>query len=192
MLATRQWCIKRSMSAAAGLLFGFISQRHAAPQPGGDDESGVRALVRSVFRSTIDRIVHHATALTTAGDSCRRKAPPRAAKSPARHRSCHENRGRRDTDRNARVFLLSCRCQSHVRTLLRRSTAQSELTHRELEVLQLIARGMRNKEIAASLHISEQTVQVHVKNIRNKLDVHDRTAAVVVAAQRGIIRIVQR
>ena len=51
---------------------------------------------------------------------------------------------------------------------------------------------MRNKEIAASLHISEQTVQVHVKNIRNKLDVHDRTAAVVVAAQRGIIRIVQR
>ena len=78
------------------------------------------------------------------------------------------------------------------RTLLRQSAVGSALTRRELEILQLIARGMRNKEIAANLCISEQTVQVHVKNIRSKLEVHDRTAAVVVAAQRGLISIAQQ
>ena len=63
------------------------------------------------------------------------------------------------------------------------------LTPRELEVLHLVARGMRNKEVAADLKISEETIQGHVKSILAKLSVHDRTAAVAVAIQRGIVHI---
>jgi DNA-binding NarL/FixJ family response regulator len=54
-------------------------------------------------------------------------------------------------------------------------------------VLERIAEGLRNKEIGAVLRISEETVQVHVKNILSKLGVNDRTAAVTVAFRRGII-----
>jgi len=63
------------------------------------------------------------------------------------------------------------------------------LTARELEVLWLVAKGMRNKEIGASLHISEETAQGHVKNILSKLQVHDRTEAVTIALRRGILHI---
>lgn len=63
------------------------------------------------------------------------------------------------------------------------------LTARELDVINLLPKGMRNKEIAAALHISEETVQVHVKNIFGKLRVNDRAAAVAVALRRGIITI---
>jgi DNA-binding NarL/FixJ family response regulator len=66
---------------------------------------------------------------------------------------------------------------------------QAALTNREIEVLQLVARGMRNKEIAAELKISEETVQGHVKNILAKLSVHDRTEAVAVAIRRGIVHL---
>jgi len=66
---------------------------------------------------------------------------------------------------------------------------QLTLTPREMEVLQLIATGMRNKEIAAALNISDETTQGHVKNIFSKLNVHDRTEAVTVAIRRGIIHI---
>jgi DNA-binding NarL/FixJ family response regulator len=66
---------------------------------------------------------------------------------------------------------------------------QSALTRRETEVLQLVARGMRNKEIAAELEISGETVQGHVKNILAKLSVHDRTEAVAVAIRRGIVHL---
>jgi two-component system NarL family response regulator len=62
-----------------------------------------------------------------------------------------------------------------------------ELSTRELEVLKLIAKGLRNKEIGASLGIAEPTVKIHIKNIFEKLNVMDRTQAVVTAAQRGII-----
>lgn len=64
------------------------------------------------------------------------------------------------------------------------------LTPREIQVVELISTGMRNKEIAAALGISEETAQVHVKNILAKLKVQDRTAAVNVALRRGIIHIV--
>jgi two-component system NarL family response regulator len=64
-----------------------------------------------------------------------------------------------------------------------------DLTARELDVLRLIARGMRNKEIAAQLGISEETTQGHVKNILSKLGLHDRTEAVAVAVRRGIVHI---
>jgi DNA-binding NarL/FixJ family response regulator len=66
---------------------------------------------------------------------------------------------------------------------------RAALTNREIEVLQLVARGMRNKEIAAELKISEETVQGHVKNILAKLSVHDRTEAVAVAIRRGIVHL---
>lgn len=63
------------------------------------------------------------------------------------------------------------------------------LSTREVEVVKLVADGLRNKEIAAALHISEETVQGHMKNILSKLGVNDRTRAAIVAAQRGIIHL---
>ena len=62
-----------------------------------------------------------------------------------------------------------------------------QLTPRELEVLQALAQGRQNKEIAAQLVISERTVKFHVSAILSKLNVGNRTEAVTVAAQRGLI-----
>jgi len=62
------------------------------------------------------------------------------------------------------------------------------LTAREIEVLQLISEGLRNKEVGATLGIAEGTVQIHVKNIFGKLNVSDRTAAVQIAVRRGLIQ----
>ena len=64
-----------------------------------------------------------------------------------------------------------------------------ELTPRELEVLQQMSKGLANKEIADVLKISEHTVKDHLKNILGKLRVADRTEAVTVALQRGIIQL---
>ena len=69
---------------------------------------------------------------------------------------------------------------------------QPSLTAREIQILQLVAEGMRNKELAGTLGISQQTVQGHIKNILAKLGVNDRTGAVTVALRRGIIRIADR
>lgn len=55
----------------------------------------------------------------------------------------------------------------------------ADLTERELDVLQEVARGMSNKQIAAQLHISEETVKVHIRNLLRKLDVRSRVAATV-------------
>ncbi len=60
---------------------------------------------------------------------------------------------------------------------------------RELEVIELIAQGMRNKEIAAHLGISEETVIVHIRHLFSKLGVQDRTAALGVAVRRGLIHL---
>ncbi len=64
-----------------------------------------------------------------------------------------------------------------------------ELTPREVEVLQHLAKGMANKQIAEALHITEYTVKDHLKNILAKLRVADRTEAVTVALRRGIIHL---
>ena len=64
-----------------------------------------------------------------------------------------------------------------------------KVTPREKQVLQLMAGGLRNKEIAAALGIAEDTVEVHAKKIFTKLTVRDRTAAVTVALKRGIIHL---
>jgi DNA-binding NarL/FixJ family response regulator len=67
--------------------------------------------------------------------------------------------------------------------------ASRTLTTRELEVLDELAKGRANKQIADELGITEYTVKDHLKNILNKLRVADRTEAVTVALQRGIIRL---
>ncbi len=61
------------------------------------------------------------------------------------------------------------------------------LSEREIEVLRLIARGASNQEIATSLFVSHSTVKSHVATIFRKLDVNDRTKAVLLATQKGII-----
>jgi DNA-binding NarL/FixJ family response regulator len=65
--------------------------------------------------------------------------------------------------------------------------AQTELSPRELQVLELIVSGSVNKQIAYSLNLAEYTVKNHVKRILKKLEVRDRTQAATVAIQRGII-----
>jgi DNA-binding NarL/FixJ family response regulator len=64
----------------------------------------------------------------------------------------------------------------------------SPLSHREVEILDYIARGNSNKEIAKLLKISDQTVKNHITSILKKLSVNDRTAAVVYALRRGWIK----
>jgi DNA-binding NarL/FixJ family response regulator len=76
-----------------------------------------------------------------------------------------------------------------VKALLNERASQPPLTPREIEVLTLVAQGHRNKEIASLLHLSEETVPVHLKNIFAKLKVNERTAAVNVALRRGIVHI---
>ena len=64
-----------------------------------------------------------------------------------------------------------------------------QLSEREVEVLELVARGLANKEIAYALNIAETTARNHVKNILHKLGVLDRTLATTAALQRGIIHL---
>jgi len=63
------------------------------------------------------------------------------------------------------------------------------LTRRELQVLTVVATGARNKEIAATLGISEDTVKMHIKSVIAKLGAEDRTGAVTTAIKRGIIHL---
>lgn len=66
---------------------------------------------------------------------------------------------------------------------------EEALTSREIEVLQQIAGGNRNRDIADILSITEETVKVHVKHIMEKLGASDRTQAVAIALRRGIIQL---
>lgn len=68
-----------------------------------------------------------------------------------------------------------------------RAPAEENLSAREIEVLQLVAKGASNKEIGKSLHISTATVKTHLIHIYGKLGVDDRTAAVTTALEKGII-----
>jgi DNA-binding NarL/FixJ family response regulator len=68
-------------------------------------------------------------------------------------------------------------------------TPRIDLTDREVEVLRLAARGLGNREIAETIIRSEETVKVHMKHIMGKLGVKDRTHAVTVALERGIIHL---
>ncbi|HWW84958.1 MAG TPA: response regulator, partial [Vicinamibacterales bacterium] len=77
----------------------------------------------------------------------------------------------------------------NVARILANRDAHQTLTPREIEVLELVAQGSRNKEIAETLGISRETVKMHVSNVLTKLDVQDRSAAIVVAIRRGIVHI---
>jgi len=74
-----------------------------------------------------------------------------------------------------------------VAPLLAARMSHRSLTTRELEVLRMVAKGMGNKEIAASLNIAEVTVKLHVSHVLEKLNAKDRTEAATLAVQRGII-----
>ena len=67
--------------------------------------------------------------------------------------------------------------------------ADEALTEREVEVLQQVAGGNKNRDIANKLFISEETVKVHVKHIMEKLSAADRTQAVAIGLRRGIIQL---
>ena len=66
---------------------------------------------------------------------------------------------------------------------------RSSITARELEILEMIAKGLTNKQIASALSISENTVRNHLNSIMEKLEVSDRTEAATTAIQQGIIRL---
>jgi DNA-binding NarL/FixJ family response regulator len=67
--------------------------------------------------------------------------------------------------------------------------SDESLTEREVEVLQQVAGGNRNRDIAHKLFITEETVKVHIKHIMEKLGAADRTQAVAIGVRRGIIQL---
>src|SRR5215218_8651871 len=85
---------------------------------------------------------------------------------------------------NARVVMLTV---EEIRQLTRGEQSVSTLSAREVEVLQMIAYGSTNREVAEALHISPQTVKTYLERIFTKLGVSDRTRAVAVALKHGIV-----
>jgi DNA-binding NarL/FixJ family response regulator len=81
------------------------------------------------------------------------------------------------------------RIPSDVAGYIAEHLGQEDLSPREIEVLELIRDGNRNKQIADRLSISETTVNYHIKNIVEKLQANDRTHAVTIAVRRGLIHI---
>lgn len=77
----------------------------------------------------------------------------------------------------------------HIAQQLADRVARDQLSAREVEILQLIANGMKNREIAEVLCISQHTVRNHVNNVLEKLDSRDRTEAVTIALRQGLVRL---
>jgi DNA-binding NarL/FixJ family response regulator len=71
---------------------------------------------------------------------------------------------------------------------VRRTTSAVTITEREVEVLELLSRGLGNKEIARELFVSEATVKSHLSHVYTKLGVDTRAGAVATAIERRIIR----
>jgi DNA-binding NarL/FixJ family response regulator len=76
---------------------------------------------------------------------------------------------------------------AHIMRCLSEHNPDSDLTPREMEVLELLIKGLSNKEIGDVLGCSENTTKFHVKNILGKLEVNDRTEAATAAFHRGIL-----
>jgi DNA-binding NarL/FixJ family response regulator len=87
------------------------------------------------------------------------------------------------------VHLGKKRVPAEVASHLAEHMSDEALTAREIDVLNHIAGGNRNRDIAERLCISEETVKVHVKHIMEKLGASDRTQAVAIAVRRGIIQL---
>jgi DNA-binding NarL/FixJ family response regulator len=85
------------------------------------------------------------------------------------------------------VYAGQKRLSSEVAAEIAEHVTDDALTPREIDVLHLIAGGNANKEIAARLSLTEETVKSHVRNILAKLGAHDRTHAVAIGLKRGII-----
>jgi DNA-binding NarL/FixJ family response regulator len=81
------------------------------------------------------------------------------------------------------------RVPADVAARLAEHLGDDDLTRRELDVLQLICDGLRNKQIADRLGVSETTVNFHIRNLVDKLHANDRTHAVVIALRRGLIQL---
>jgi DNA-binding NarL/FixJ family response regulator len=86
------------------------------------------------------------------------------------------------------VALLRLAGQNREEVLEARASIE-QITPREREVLQMLAQGLSNKEIAATLHMSVDTERTHMMNILNKLGVHSRLQALLFAARHGIVEI---
>jgi len=78
---------------------------------------------------------------------------------------------------------------TEIATHLANHMSDEALTSREVEILQQVAEGNRNRDIAERLFISEGTVKVHIKHIMEKLGANDRTQAITIAVRRGIIHL---
>ena len=78
---------------------------------------------------------------------------------------------------------------AEIATHLANHMSEEALTAREVEILQRVAEGNRNRDIAEQLFISEGTVKVHIKHIMEKLGANDRTQAITIAVRRGIIHL---
>lgn len=89
-----------------------------------------------------------------------------------------------------RVHTCDCPIPPAIAAALARRAGSPQLTSREVEVLEFAGRGLRNKEIAQLLGITEETVKAHMKHLFAKLEVTDRTEAWRVALQRGILRMI--
>ena len=81
------------------------------------------------------------------------------------------------------------RIPPQVASRLAEHLSDEALTQREIEVLNQIAGGNRNRDIAEKLFITEETVKVHIKHIMEKLGASDRTQAVAIGIRRGIIHL---
>jgi len=77
----------------------------------------------------------------------------------------------------------------HIAQQLAQRALRNQLSSRESEILQLVAQGLKNKEIADKLYISEYTARNHVISLLEKLGTRDRTEATAVAIKRGLVRI---
>jgi DNA-binding NarL/FixJ family response regulator len=76
-----------------------------------------------------------------------------------------------------------------IASMLNDRRRRDDLSNREMAILQLLAKGRSNKEIASSLFIAEDTVKTYLKSLFTKLNVHDRTGAVINALRHGIVHL---
>jgi DNA-binding NarL/FixJ family response regulator len=80
------------------------------------------------------------------------------------------------------------RIQAELAAQIVEHMGEDRVTAREIQVLEYVAAGKRNREIGERLFISEETVKVHLKRLMAKLGAKDRTHAVAIANSRGVVR----